>query len=110
MQLERPSVREETPVVPPRPPTTNPKMSWEHVLQHGTFRLRGLEKFVFISSKEGVERREADKQVYAVVIFVVIAITVIIVITLITIAMVIVAALHIPNHILIHATSGAWMF
>ena len=56
---------------------------------------------------EGAEKREADKQVYAVVIFVVIAITVIIVITLITIAMVIVAALHIPNHILIHATSGA---
>ena len=50
-----------------------------------------LEKFVFISSKEGVERREADKQVYAVVIVVIFAITVVIVITIIAIAMVIVA-------------------
>ena len=46
----------ETQVAPPRPPTTNKEMSWEYVLQHGTFRLGELEQFVFRLEKEGADR------------------------------------------------------
>ena len=53
MQLDAEPSREETPVVPPRPPTTNAEMPWDYVLQHGTFRLRDLEKFVCRLEKEG---------------------------------------------------------